>query len=112
MLSSCRAGKCSMRRSPALRPNTATSSHDAIGCRGPVTADGAAVAVALGLLRAYKLVMSPFFAGSCRFQPSCSDYMAESIRIYGVMGGTWRGLKRLTRCRPFGGYGIDPVPRP
>jgi putative membrane protein insertion efficiency factor len=60
----------------------------------------------------YKLFVSPFFAGSCRFEPSCSAYMAESIRVYGVASGTWRGVKRLARCRPFGGYGFDPVPRP
>jgi putative component of membrane protein insertase Oxa1/YidC/SpoIIIJ protein YidD len=42
------------------------------------------VTAALGLLRVYKLLVSPFFAGSCRFEPSCSAYMAESIRVYGV----------------------------
>ena len=47
------------------------------------------MSVALGLLRAYKLLVSPFFAGSCRFEPSCSDYTAESIRVYGVVSGTW-----------------------
>jgi putative membrane protein insertion efficiency factor len=70
------------------------------------------VTVALVLLRAYKLLVSPFFAGSCRFEPSCSEYMAEAIRAYGVMSGTWRGVKRLSRCRPLGGHGFDPVPRP
>jgi putative membrane protein insertion efficiency factor len=66
--------------------------------------------VALGLLRGYKLLISPLFTGSCRFQPSCSDYMAEAIRIHGVAAGTWLGLRRLLRCVPFGGYGVDPVP--
>jgi putative membrane protein insertion efficiency factor len=60
----------------------------------------------------YKLLLSPLFAGSCRFQPSCSDYMAESIRRFGVSTGVWLGVKRLLRCRPYGGHGIDPVPEP
>jgi hypothetical protein len=61
-------------------------------------------------LRGYKLLLSPFFAGSCRFEPSCSDYMAESIRRHGVLRGGWLGARRLSRCRPFGGHGFDPVP--
>jgi putative membrane protein insertion efficiency factor len=101
-----------MLRSPALRPTTATSSPAAIVRRPARNRHVLAVSAALGLLRAYKLLVSPYFAGSCRFEPSCSDYMAESIRVYGVMSGTWRGVKRLSRCRPLGGHGFDPVPRP
>jgi hypothetical protein len=41
-----------------------------------------------------------------------SDYMAESIRVHGLTAGIWRGAKRLARCRPLGGHGFDPVPRP
>ena len=101
-----------MLRFPALTPTTETSSPGAIvqDRRGPDAS--VAVIAALGLLRVYKLLVSPFFAGSCRFEPSCSAYMAESIRVYGVVSGTWRGVKRLSRCRPFGGHGFDPVPRP
>ena len=65
----------------------------------------------LVFLRAYKLLLSPLFAGACRFTPSCSDYMAEAVRAHGVLRGTWLGLRRLSRCRPFGGHGFDPVPR-
>jgi putative membrane protein insertion efficiency factor len=67
-------------------------------------------AVVLALLRAYKILISPFFAGSCRFQPSCSDYMAEAVRRYGAVSGVWMGLRRLARCHPLGRYGLDPVP--
>jgi putative membrane protein insertion efficiency factor len=65
---------------------------------------------AVALLRGYKVLFSPLFAGSCRFQPSCSDYMAEAIRRHGTVAGTRLGLRRLVRCLPFGGYGVDPVP--
>jgi putative membrane protein insertion efficiency factor len=68
--------------------------------------------VALGLLRGYKLAVSPLFAGSCRFSPSCSDYMAEAIRTHGLARGIAYGARRLARCHPFGGHGVDPVPRP
>ena len=68
------------------------------------------VRLSLVLLRGYKLLISPFFIGSCRFVPSCSDYAAEAIRIYGVTQGCWFALKRLARCHPFCAGGHDPVP--
>ena len=70
-----------------------------------------AAPIVLGLLRVYKLLISPLYTGSCRFQPSCSDYMAAAVREHGALRGTWLGLRRLARCHPFGGYGVDPVPR-
>jgi putative membrane protein insertion efficiency factor len=79
---------------------------------GPDHASGRiAAGLLLGLLRGYKFLISPLFTGCCRFQPSCSDYMAEAIRLHGATRGTWLGMRRLVRCRPFGGHGIDPVPR-
>ncbi|MBM3777204.1 MAG: membrane protein insertion efficiency factor YidD [Acidimicrobiia bacterium] len=65
--------------------------------------------VALAVLRAYKLVLSPFFAGACRFHPSCADYMGDAIRLHGAGRGTLLGLRRLARCQPLGGSGFDPV---
>jgi putative membrane protein insertion efficiency factor len=65
---------------------------------------------ALSLLRAYKLLISPMFAGSCRFLPSCSDYTAEAVRRFGVVRGSMLGARRLARCHPFGAHGLDPVP--
>jgi putative membrane protein insertion efficiency factor len=73
-------------------------------------ATGPAAAVVLGLLRAYKILLSPLFTGSCRFQPSCADYMAEAVRRHGAARGVWLGARRLARCHPFGGHGLDPVP--
>jgi hypothetical protein len=64
------------------------------------------------LIRAYKLTLSPLFAGSCRYTPGCADYMSESIARYGIVRGGWLGTKRLCRCHPFGGHGYDPVPFP
>lgn len=66
--------------------------------------------VALACIRFYKISFSPLFAGSCRYVPGCADYMSESITRYGVLRGGWLGTKRLCRCHPFGGHGLDPVP--
>ena len=65
---------------------------------------------ALAAIRAYKIALSPLFAGSCRYTPGCADYMSESIVRYGWLRGGWLGTKRLCRCHPFGGHGYDPVP--
>ena len=45
----------------------------------------------------------------CRFKPTCSEYMIESIEYYGTMKGLFLGIKRILRCHPFGKYGYDPV---
>lgn len=65
---------------------------------------------ALLLIRAYKVTLSPVFAGSCRYTPGCADYMSEAIARFGVARGGWIGTKRLCRCHPLGGHGFDPVP--
>ena len=46
---------------------------------------------------------------SCRFTPTCSQYMKDAINMYGSLKGTWLGIKRIFRCNPFGKYGYDPV---
>ena len=66
--------------------------------------------IALKVLRAYKLLISPYFAGSCRFLPSCADYAAEAIALHGVLRGSWLAARRLARCHPFCAAGHDPVP--
>lgn len=50
------------------------------------------------------------FGGGCRFQPTCSEYAKETIEKFGALRGTGLSLKRLFKCRPFGGFGYDPVP--
>lgn len=70
-----------------------------------------AVKVALTALRIYKVYLSFLFAGSCRFEPTCSRYAYEAIERFGVMQGSWLGLKRLLRCQPLSRkFGFDPVP--
>ena len=71
---------------------------------------GIARGVALGLIRTYQMALSPLFAGSCRFTPSCSAYAAGAIERFGVVRGTYLAARRLARCHPFGSHGVDPVP--
>jgi putative membrane protein insertion efficiency factor len=69
-----------------------------------------AAQLAIALIRGYKLLFSPMFAGSCRFVPSCSAYAVEAIARFGVVRGSWLALGRLGRCRPLAAHGFDPVP--
>lgn len=75
------------------------------------TSSGAGVRIALFLLRCYKAYLSVLFAGTCRFEPTCSQYAYRAIERFGVLRGVWLGGKRLARCHPFSGkFGYDPVP--
>ncbi len=62
------------------------------------------------LVRAYQVALSPLFRGCCRFEPSCSNYMIEALKVHGPFKGTLLGTWRILRCHPFGKYGYDPVP--
>ena len=58
----------------------------------------------------YQRFLSPLLGGHCRFEPSCSVYTREAIEIHGACRGGLLGFKRICRCRPGGGGGLDPVP--
>ena len=64
----------------------------------------------LAILRVYKRFVSPVLPPSCRYVPSCSEYMYEAIEKYGLFKGVWMGTRRLLRCHPFHAGGYDPVP--
>ena len=59
----------------------------------------------------YQLAISPILPSSCRYTPTCSNYMVEAVMEWGIFKGTWLGLKRISRCHPWGGHGYDPVPK-
>ena len=62
-------------------------------------------------MRFYQLAISPLLPPSCRYTPTCSQYMIEAINEWGALKGTWLGLKRIGRCHPWGGHGHDPIPK-
>jgi hypothetical protein len=62
------------------------------------------------MIRLYKLTLSKVLPSACRFEPSCSMYTYEAISKYGVLKGTWLGIRRIARCHPFNPGGYDPVP--
>ena len=65
--------------------------------------------VALGLIRVYKAILSPYMPGQCRYSPSCSEYAAEAVAAYGVLRGVRMTVGRLARCRPGSPGGYDPA---
>ena len=64
----------------------------------------------LGAVRVYQRYISGLLPTSCRYHPSCSEYTRMAVRTHGPVRGVWLGARRLARCHPWGGYGIDLVP--
>lgn len=69
----------------------------------------AAVVLALPV-RAYRAVFSPWVGYNCRYHPTCSAYALEALERHGPLRGGWLALRRISRCHPLGGSGIDNVP--
>lgn len=65
---------------------------------------------AIGLIRAYQFILSPWLGRRCRHYPSCSAYAVEAIERFGPLQGGWLAVKRIGRCHPWGTSGYDPVP--
>jgi uncharacterized protein len=63
----------------------------------------------IAAIRAYQLARSDRPTG-CRYLPTCSAYAIEAIEVHGLVRGTGLAARRLLRCNPWGGHGIDPVP--
>jgi len=66
--------------------------------------------VLLALIRAYRLVLSPWIGRQCRYTPTCSEYASEAIERHGSLRGTRMGMRRIARCHPWHEGGFDPVP--
>lgn len=64
----------------------------------------------IGLVTLYRLLLSPYLGGQCRFVPSCSLYAGEALERFGALRGTALAVARLLRCHPFCDGGFDPVP--
>ena len=61
-------------------------------------------------IKIYQVTLGVLFRGNCRFHPTCSEYMLQSIKKYGAVNGVLRGAKRIAKCHPYSNtYGIDEV---
>lgn len=66
--------------------------------------------IAIALVQVYRHSLSAILGRHCRYQPSCSEYALDALRLHGFWAGCFMALARLCRCGPFGGHGFDPVP--
>jgi hypothetical protein len=64
-------------------------------------------------IKLYSVAVSPLFAGTCRFSPTCSAYAMEAVETHGTMKGLRLAIKRLLKCHPWHRCNtlIDPVPK-
>lgn len=68
--------------------------------------------VLIGLLRVYRVAISPLYGQVCRYWPTCSAYALEAVTVHGSVKGTWLTVRRLARCHPWAAGGVDKVPPP
>ncbi|MFL5334819.1 MAG: membrane protein insertion efficiency factor YidD [Geminicoccaceae bacterium] len=69
-----------------------------------------AASIAVGAVRVYQWTLRPVLGSNCRFDPSCSEYAAEALRMHGASRGGVLALRRVLRCHPWNEGGADPVP--
>jgi hypothetical protein len=62
------------------------------------------------IIKAYRIIISPFLPDACRFYPTCSAYSIEAIEKFGIFTGIWFSIKRILKCHPFHPGGYDPIP--
>ncbi|MGF7436705.1 membrane protein insertion efficiency factor YidD [Lentilactobacillus senioris] len=66
--------------------------------------------IMIGMVHGYQRYISPLFPPSCRYYPTCSNYMIQAIQKHGAIKGVLMGSARILRCHPFVKGGYDPVP--
>ena len=61
----------------------------------------------IGLIKIYKIIISPLIGNNCRYLPTCSDYFIDCLNEYGLIKGFIKGTKRILSCHPikFLGWG-------
>ena len=64
----------------------------------------------IGVVKAYRLFLSPWLGSSCRFAPTCSVYSLHALQQHGALAGAYLTACRIGRCHPWCAGGLDPVP--
>jgi putative membrane protein insertion efficiency factor len=64
----------------------------------------------IGIVRGYRLVLSPWLGSACRFEPTCSAYALQALDRHGAAAGSYLTVHRLMRCHPWCAGGSDPIP--
>ena len=67
-------------------------------------------AALIGLVRGYRLLLSPWLGSACRFTPTCSAYSLQALEQHGAAAGSYLTFARIARCHPWCAGGHDPVP--
>lgn len=79
------------------------------GVGSPARAVGLPRRVGIALIRGYQLLRAGR-PSPCRYMPTCSEYAAEAVEVHGLFRGCLLAARRVGRCHPWGGHGLDPVP--
>lgn len=61
------------------------------------------------IIRIYQIFISPLTPATCRFYPTCSTYFIQALEKYGLIKGTYLGMRRILRCHPWNPGGYDPL---
>lgn len=67
-------------------------------------------AALIAVVKAYRLMLSPWLGSSCRFEPTCSQYSLQALQTHGAAAGAYLTVARIARCHPWCEGGHDPVP--
>ncbi|MFZ3128414.1 MAG: membrane protein insertion efficiency factor YidD [Rhodoferax sp.] len=67
-------------------------------------------ALLIGIVKAYRLFLSPWLGSACRFEPTCSVYALQALQAHGAAAGSYLTVSRILRCHPWCAGGCDPVP--
>jgi len=66
--------------------------------------------IILKCIRLYQKYLSPLLGANCRFHPTCSEYAFLAVEKYGIFKGCFVAIKRILKCNPWGGSGVDHLP--
>lgn len=105
-----------MTTAPSVAPGAPAASGpgpiagaEGVGAGEAAARRGAVARMLLALIHLYQRVTSGR-PSPCRYWPSCSNYAAEAVERHGAARGSWLAARRVSRCHPWGGHGVDPVP--